>query len=45
MIEGGRSPGRSRVAQSAIRGEARSYVSRIRGPGEVSLVAAVAGRG
>jgi len=45
MIESGRSPGGGRVAESAIRWESRSYVSRIRGSGEVSLVAPVAGRG
>jgi hypothetical protein len=44
MIESGRSPGAGRVAQSAVRGEARSHVSGVRGPCEVSLVAPVAGR-
>ena len=43
MIKAGWTPRAGCMTQSAIRGEARSYVIRIRRPREVGLVAAIAG--
>lgn len=45
MVESGRCPVTRRVTHRAIGREARRYVGRIRGPGEILLMAAVTGRG